>query len=184
MTTPEDHATLKAYIVGVDTAARAAERTWGMDRLPMLADAEMRVRFFRQQAKWRQALETAYEAPSVSLAMMDQVRASSAAMERAWGAMGRSAVEAGHKPIAPDIWECALKDGRLVAIVQTAAEAGAVIADGRHVAVYTTDEIGNLIDALPQLLTHAKEVFVGAEIVTNPKRDRTWMREGDALPFG
>ena len=78
MSAPEDHATLKAYIDGVDAIARAAETAWGIGRLPMLVDDELRAKFYRQQARWRFALETAYEARICTAAMMDAARASSA----------------------------------------------------------------------------------------------------------
>lgn len=185
MSASEDHASLKAYIDGVDATVRQAEAKWGIGRLPMLVDNDFRAKFYRQQAKWRAALETAYDAKICTSGMMEAVKASSAAMGRAWGAIEASAVEAGHKPIAPDIWEIALKDGRLVAFVQTSAEAGAVIADGRHVVVYTLDEVGNLLDALPDLLGLAKAAFPGAEVVAKRERvDRSWTRSGDEIPFG
>jgi hypothetical protein len=60
--------------------------------------------------------------------------------------------------------ETRLADGSVVAIVRTNAEAGKVIADGRHLRVFTMTEIANVIDALPELVLKAKETFPGAKV--------------------
>lgn len=179
---PEDAATLQAHIEGVDHAAREAERTWGIERLPLLVGDELRARFRRQQAKWRDALQAAWAADTLTRAMLDDVALHAGAMQRAWAALDAAASEAGHRPIVADVWEVRLKDGTVAALVQTNAEASKVIADGRHVAVYTTEEIANVIDSLGAI-GQTKVLFPGAKV--QPRRSTVdWEEHGDPIPFG
>ena len=53
----EDQLTLKAHIDGVDHIAQRMEAKWGVGRLPLLVDAEMRAKFYRQGQRMREALE-------------------------------------------------------------------------------------------------------------------------------
>ncbi|MCR5874380.1 hypothetical protein LRS10_09515 [Phenylobacterium sp. J426] len=58
-----------------------------------------------------------------------------------------------------------------------------VIADGRHLAVYTLAEVANVIDALPKALQMAKVTFPGAKVLP-PSPAGPWKAEGDDIPFG
>lgn len=179
--TSEDAATLQALIEGVDHVVREAEAEWGLDRLPGLVGDELRCRFRRQEAKWRDALQAAWSADILTRAMLDDVTLHAGAMQRAWSALSAAASEAGHRPIAPEVWEARLKDGTVAAIVQTNAEASRVIASGRHLAVYTLEEVANVIDSLG-LVKLAKLEFPGVKV--RLARDYTWVAEGEEIPFG
>lgn len=181
MPSAEDCATLQAYLTGVDATAREHEAKWGMDRLPMLVDDELRAKFFRQRAKWSGHMAAAWEAQFVTRDMLDAVASSSAGLRRGWQALDAAAEVAGHRPIAPYVWEATLKDGTVAAVVQTVAEASKVCADGRHRAVYTMDEIANIIDALPAAITVAKVEFPGSKVL--PQSDRSWAKAGEEIPF-
>lgn len=183
MPSAEDCATLQAHVHGVDAVAKAAEAEWGVERLPMLVDTDLRAKFYRQGAKWEEALRAAWGAKILTRDLLDAVAAKSAAMQRAWAALIDAASVAGHRPIRPEVWEARLKDGSVAAIVQTNAEAAHVLADGRHVNVWTLAEVANVIDALPDAIGQAKTVFPGAKFVA-PANDRSWVRNGDAIPFG
>lgn len=185
MSLHEDHATLSALIKGVDRQARQAETKWGVDRLPRLVDTDLLAKFERQRAKWRFALETAYDAKTITADMMEAAKSSSAAMERAWAALDQAASAAGHGELSPDVWEVPLAGGKVAAIVRTTAEAVVVTQAGRFVSVYTLDEVGHVIDALPSILTQAKVEFPGAVIVESrtTRADRSWIKTGDELPF-
>jgi hypothetical protein len=181
----EDCATLQAHLDGVDHVAKEAEAEWGVDRLPMLVEAELRAKFYRQREKWREAMETAWGSKMLTRDQLDAAASKSAAMQRAWRALEVAATEAGHRSIRANVWEARLKDGSVVAVVQTNAEASKVLADGRHVNVYTMAEFANVIDALPEAIGMAKTVFPGAKfVVPEAAGDRTWLRQGDAIPFG
>jgi hypothetical protein len=179
---PDDADTLQAYLEGVDQTARELEVKWGFDRLPMLVDEDLRARFYRQCLKWQDAMAEAWSADQLTRSQLDAAIARSLAMKRAWQALDQAAEEAGARPVAPWVWEVVLKDGAVVAVVQTDAEVSRVIADGRHVQVYTLREVASLIDALPSTLRQAKHEFPGAKVL--PCGDRSWLKDGDPIPFG
>lgn len=181
MPSAEDCATLQAYFAGVEQARAEAEAKWGAGRLLQLVDDETRAKFMRQQARWSQALQMAWDAPFLSRDGLNDVIRFAAAQRRAWGALDALAEEAGHRSIFPDVWEALLSDGTVVAVVRTDAEASKVITDGRHVAVYTLREIANVIEALPEALRVAKVEWPGAKVLG--EGDRSWVKRGDELPF-
>jgi DNA-binding CsgD family transcriptional regulator len=123
----------RAYIDGADQTAAEMEAKWGADRLRLLVSPELREKFDRQryllnQAIWHGELEA--------------VRTETGRMVKAWLALDREAAAAGKQPLDPLVWEVALADGRVAAIVPDGDRAGRVNADGREVVVYTLDEIG------------------------------------------
>lgn len=189
MPSPEDAALLQSYFVGLEECRREAESRWGVGRLELLAGDELRARWMRQCASWSAAYAAAWDAPFVSRDALQLVQDKAAAMRRGWAALEAAAAEAGHREIAPWVWEVILADGSVAALVQTDAEASKVIADGRFLQVYTLAEVGNVIDALPPVLRQAKQVFPGARFQA-PRRDPDrlgagpWRPEGDDIPFG
>lgn len=183
-----DKATIKAIQMGVDHAAQTADATWGAGRLPMLVSDETRAKFLRQAARWRDALADAWNAKQpIPLPIEQAIRATGGGMQRAWAALEAEASERGHRPLsavgtAPAVWETTLKDGTVVAVVRTPEEALLVPIDGRHVAVYSLEEIASVIDALG-VLHLAKVEFPGAK-VGGARRDFSWVKDGDEIPFG
>lgn len=180
MPSPTDCATLTAYFAGVDEARAQAERKWGCGRLELLAPDDLRAKFRRQCASWSQAYQAAWAADMLTRDQLDLVTTKAAAMQRAWAALDAAAEEAGHRPVAPFVWEIQLSTGEVAALVQTDAEASKVIAEGRYLVVYTAREIGHVIDALPGALQMAKVEFPGAKLLG--AGDRSWVAEGDPLP--
>ena len=180
MPSSEDAATLAAYVAGVDRAAVEMETKWGMDRLPMLVSDDLRAKFNRQAASWSEAVAAAYDADRVTGAQMQAVTVKAAAMQRAWAALDAFAEEAGHRAIAPWVWEARLHDGSVAAVVQTNAEASKVITEGRFLRVFTLEEIANVIDALG-VVSLAKATFPGAKI--QPTRRTHMLPFDDAIPF-
>lgn len=185
MPSAEDCATLQALFDGVDGARKSAESEWGCDRLPLLVSDDLRGRFNRQKVRWSKALQEAWAAQFLSRDLLDAVTNAAGGMRRAYAALVTAATEAGHRPIQPWVWETRLADGTVAAVVQTNDEAAKVIADGRHMVVYTLEEVANVIDALPQALQLAKQAFPGSKV--QPRRevehDRSWVKEGDPIPF-
>jgi hypothetical protein len=70
------------------------------------------------------------------------------------------------------VWEGVTPDGTVVAIVKNDLDLRLVAAQGRHVEVYTLDEIARLLAAYPALAA-AKVSFPGAQVtrVSGPPRD-------------
>lgn len=182
MPSSTDCATLTAYFETVDNARAEAERKWGCGRLELLTPADLLAKFRRQCVTWAEAYQAAWSSPMLTRDALDLVVAKAGAMQRAWAALDAAATEAGHRPVAPFVWEVRLATGEIAALVQTNAEASHVIAEGRYLVVYTAEEIGNVIDALPAALQMAKVHFPGAKVLG--AGDRSWVRDGDSIPFG
>lgn len=181
MPSASDCAELQALWEGVDGARKAAETEWGCERLPILVDDLMRARFRRQEAKWSALLREAWDSERITGPQMDAVRSAAGGMVRGYAALSSAASEAGHRPIAPDVWEFPLEDGSIAAFVRTNDEAAKVIAQGRHLQVYTLAEVATLINTLvPESLALAKTVFPGAKFTSS---DRSWVKDGDPIPF-
>lgn len=149
-----------AYIAGseavedADAAAIEMERKWGRGRLRLLVDADLREKFDRQRYLLNQALNHGE---------LEDVRREAGRMAMAWRALDKRAEAAGKKILPPTVWEVALADGSVAAIVRETELAQDVIAEGRNVRVYTLEEIGELISGFPAL-AKAKEVFPGATV--------------------
>lgn len=144
----------RAYLDGADETAATMEAKWGADRLRLLVTPELREKFDRQryllnQAVWHGELEA--------------VRRESQRMVAAWLALDRAAVAAGKQPLSPQVWEIALEDGTVAAIVPSDEHARHVNGEGRQVAVYTLDEIARLLSGYPDI-AKAKLVFPGATV--------------------
>jgi hypothetical protein len=179
---PDDGAKLMGYFEAADAARLEAEKKWGTGRLEILCgliDANLWARFRGQQRRWRDALEACWKSDFLTGTTLANVEHMTAAMQRGWAALDAAAEAAGHRPIAPWVWEIRLKDGSVAALVQTDAEAGKVIAEGRHVHVYTATEIGHLIDSIPDALKAAKQAFPGAKV----QAPSPYRRSPDAIPF-
>lgn len=184
MPSSQDAATLQALYEGVQAARDAACHEWGEDRLIALIGDAWREKLRRQQAKWSATLQAAWDADTLTAAMLDDVRSAAGAMQRAWPALAAVASEAGHRPLAVDVWEVTLSDGIVAAFVRTADEAEKVTADGRYTVVYTAEEVGSLISTLPDALQLAKTAFPGARIQPPRHVKPDWYASGgDEIPF-
>lgn len=181
MPSPNDCQTLQAWFEEVEQARLEANAKWGFERLPMLVPPDLRAKFRANLERWSKAYQAAWDAPMLTRDLLDEVKARAGSMQRGWAALDAAAEEAGHRPIAPYVWEVPLADGAVAAFVQTQAEVGKVIASGRYVAVYTPEEIGNLINAIPEFFKLAKVEFPGARFV-GASSDTGWVKHGDELP--
>jgi hypothetical protein len=163
---PDWHRSRSTYLVGrseldgVDSLAGEMEAKWGVGRLRLLVPAEWREKFDRQrymlnQAIWHGGLE--------------DVRQQSTRMVAAWRKLDALATAAGAVKLDPDlVWEIALDDGTVAAVVPSVTHTGSVRAEGRAVAVYTLEEIARLL-SLNRTTVEAKLVFPGATVVGAPR---------------
>lgn len=185
----EDAAKLQGFYEATESVRKGLEQTWGVGRLEAIAgrvNPMLLARFRAQQERWRVTLRTAWDAEFLSRDMLDAVEQKAGAMQRGWIALDANAEEAGERPIAPWVWEVRLEDGSIAAFVQTDAEVGKVMAEGRHVHVYTATEVGCLISLLPQSIQMAKQEFPGAKLgIPDPyRRHRGPIPWDDPIPFG
>ena len=179
-----DLSELQALTAGIDHAASEAEAKWGVDRLPLLVSDDTRAKFIRQSKRWRDAVEVSWTAPVVTHADMEALRSASGGMRRAWAALDAEAFNAGHQPLAPQVWETTLRDGTVVAVVRSTAEAIHVNRDGRYVSVWTLAEVANVIDALSLMNAHNDDPPPSGPKVGLGRADYSWVEKGDEIPFG
>jgi len=162
---------IQAIIGGVDELAASMEQKWGVDRLPRLVEPDLATRFYSQARKFNAAITGGNPA---------DVDVEGQRMINAWTALDAAAVAAGAPPVSPDIWEVSLSDGRVVALVRSREEQHAVARAGRHVDVFSAEEIARLIEGFPDIVK-AKHTFPGAEITAVRVRSIDWAT-GDELP--
>jgi hypothetical protein len=147
-----DYEGIKSVIDGVDEQARIMEARWGVGRLDLLVDDETRVKFRRQLSRFNEAIE-AHD--------FERIKAAGAAMRRAWVALDEIATRNGSQHLSPECWEIAMPNGRVIALCRTNADAFAEVRSGRHVEVWTVEEIARVIVNFPEV-AKAKEVWPGA----------------------
>ena len=145
----------RAYIDGTDETAAEMENKWGADRLRLLVSPELREKFDRQRYLFNQA---------IWWGKLEDVRREAGRMVNAWIALDRAAGNAGASKLSREVWEIALANGSVAAIVPTNSHAALVNAEGRQVAVYTLEEIGRLLSAHLHI-AKTKEVFPGATVI-------------------
>lgn len=144
----------RAYLDGADETAVESESKWGAGRLRLLVSPELREKFDRQrfllnQAIWHGDLE--------------DIRRESGRMVKAYSVLDAAATLAGKTALAREVWEIALEDGTVAAIVPDDASAKSVNADGRQLAVYTLDEIARFLSNYSEI-AKAKLIFPGATV--------------------
>lgn len=144
----------RAYLDEADMTAAHMEAKWGVGRLRLLVGPEMRNKIDRQryllnQAMWHGDLES--------------IRREAQRMVKGWLALDKAADAAGATRLDPLVWEVALPDGTVAAIVPDADHYGAVQPDGRNVAVYTLEDIGRLLVGFPALAA-TKVAFPGSSV--------------------
>ena len=106
---------IQAMVDGLDQVAIAMERKWGVGRLRLLVSDFLRAKFDEQKDRLDAAIQSGEER---------YVAAQVDGMRRAWSALDRAAHDAGHQPLAPEVWECVLPStGEVVSLVRTAVEA-------------------------------------------------------------
>jgi hypothetical protein len=161
----------QAALDGLDHVATEMELKWGVGRLRLLVDDELRARFDRQAAKLRAAIASG---------QASYLHTQGHGMRRAWLALERSAAAAGHAPLVPDVWQCVLPaSGEVVAIVRREVEAQYL---ARYRQVFTLAEVGALVEALGQGVLDVKRVFPGSAVI-EVRKQRSEADDGDSAPF-
>lgn len=144
----------RANMDGADETAAEMEAKWGCGRLRLLVSPDLREKFDRQRYLFNQAIWHGE---------LEDVRRESGRMVNAWEALDKAAVASGRQPLVSTVWEVALADGGVAAIVPDDAHAHAVVSEGRAVAVYTLEEIARLLSNYPDI-AKTKLVFPGAAV--------------------
>ena len=172
MTKKLDVLAIKAVIDGVDHVAVEMENKWGVGRLRLLVDDDMRERFDRQSELFREA---------VTFNHAKAIRRHGHGMRRAWLALDKYATKSRFCRIEPIVWEVSGPDG-VIAVVRTNPEAHAIVREGRAVEVWTLDEVAHVIASHRDTIGEVKRVFPGAEVIDARVRPVDWDK-GDDLPW-
>lgn len=138
-----------------DTAARNAERKWGVNRLEGLVSPETAARYGSAIGKLNAAMEANDPA---------EVATRAGVCIRGMAALEKEADALGHLPIVPDVIEL-LVDGKLCAVLRDEAAWPAYAQQRPGVRVYTLREVSNALAAYGQTVAAVKDAFVGAEVV-------------------
>lgn len=168
---PAELSLAQAIVDGVDEVVFTAERTWGVGRLRLLVDDDLRARWDRQWLAWCRACE-AYD--------LAAIRTQGAAVRRAVGVLEAAAIAAGHQAIKPEVWEVE-HEGRVIAVCKTSAEAGVVARENRALEAWTVEELVKVALTTRPALSAVKTAFPGAEVVRVKTPVADWSR-GDDLP--
>jgi len=118
MRSADDVDRFRAALIPVDEAFWASEQRWGVGRLERLVSPATLASYRRGWDAYRRALEDGDP---------DALEAVGPKMVAALAFMTNEAEAADHKPLAPDTWETALPDGRVLVVCRTQAEASAVL---------------------------------------------------------
>ena len=119
---PEDHDRFKRALIPVDEAMWASEQRFGIGRLERLVSPATLAAYQRGWTLYRAALE---DGDGAALEIIGPK------MIRALEVMAAEAEAAGYKPLAPETWEAALPDGRIMVVCRSQAEASAVVRASR-----------------------------------------------------
>ena len=145
----------RSHTDGVDAVEIEMENKWGCGRLRLLVPADLREKFDRQRFKLAAARRSGD---------LEGLRIECERMKLAYRTLDAHAAASMRQPLDPQVWEVAMEDGTVLAIVPDRERAALVRSEGRRVVVYTLDEISRLV-ALHGFVTQAKLQWPGAEVV-------------------
>jgi hypothetical protein len=145
----------RAHTDGVDALAIEMENKWGCGRLRLLVTPELREKFDRQRFRLASAVRNAD---------LETLRIECERTKLAYKTLDAYATLARAEALPPAVWEVALKDGTVAAIVPDRERAKMVQPEGRKVVVFTLEEIANLI-TLHDFVLQAKLQWPGAEVM-------------------
>jgi hypothetical protein len=157
-----------------DRAAREVEAYWGAGRLWRLLEPDLAEKLLRQQAKFNRAIWHGE---------LHEVEAEAGRMATAWRVCHRRALEAGHEPLSPEVWEVALPDGRVLALCRDGDSAQAYDPEGRRVTLWTLQEVAEMV-AAEYWVNAVKREFPGAEVTPiRPPTNPLDVLRGDDIDF-
>jgi hypothetical protein len=146
----------RSHLDGVDALAVEMDRKWGVDRLRLLVDQDLRLKFDRQRVKLNTALWHGD---------LPEVEREATRMATAWRVLDAAATAAGARPIEAEVLAECVVNGTVVAIVRDEAAGVAVRGDGRARQCWTLAEIERVLAAFPAAVK-AKHTFPGATVAS------------------
>ncbi len=168
----------RAALATYDAEVRAREIKWGVDRLPLLVEPELRDRFWAQMDVLNAAI-----AKGSGIEVEEAV----AATVRGVQALERRAVELGAEPVSGEVWEETTPAGAVVAVCKDGASIAKIRDEGRIDRVYTMSEIAAIVERWEaskagEMTNKVKSLFPGATIeAVKPKPAE--LELDDEIPF-
>ena len=150
-------AKIQAAITELDACVTGYEKRFGIDRLPELVSSETQVKYWRQVDK----LDAAIDSDDAELVIKY-----ASGMMRAVKAMDSEALERGHDELKGEWFECQTKDGRVLIVASSFAEANKAAKDRPGCIIYAIDEVATIIckDEAGRFVNAAKELFPAATV--------------------
>lgn len=172
---PDVYLTGRSHLDAVDALATEMERRWGIGRLRLLVDADLREKFDRQRKLFYDAVR---EGDSETLERECK------RMSAAWRRLDQVAAEAGHKHLDPEVWETHdPATGEVILICRDNIDAAHVVRSGRASVVYSLAEIGLILSKYAEVID-IKRAFPGATVkpMGRERADPVVIVTGSALP--
>ena len=168
----------RAALATYDAEVRAREIKWGVDRLPLLVEPELRDRFWAQMELLNKAI-----AKGSGVDVEETV----AATVRGIQALERRAIELGAEPVSGEVWEETTPQGYVVAVCRDGASIAKIRDQGRIDRVYTMSEIAAIVEGWEESRTgemtnKVKSLFPGAQIETVKPKPAD-LELDDEIPF-
>lgn len=168
----------RAALATYDAEVRSRDVRWGVDRLPLLVEAELRDRFWAQMDLLNAAIAKGSGV---------EVEEAVAATVRGVQALERRAIERGAEPVSGEVWEETTPQGAIIAVCRDASEIAKIRDDGRIDRVYTMAEIAAIVERWEeskagQVTNKVKSLFDGATI-ESVKPKPAEIELDDEIPF-
>ena len=171
----------RAALATYDAKVRAAEVKWGIDRLPLLVEADLRDRFWAQMDVLNKAIDKGSGV---------EVEEAVASTIRGVEALERRAIELGAEPVSGEVWEETPPSGAVVAVCRDRAEIAKIRDSGRIDRVYAMSEIAAIVEAFEEgkageTTKKVKSLFEGATIESVKKKSKEEIiaELNDEIPF-
>ena len=171
----------RAALATYDAKVRASEVKWGIDRLPLLVEADLRDRFWAQMDVLNKAIDKGSGV---------EVEEAVASTIRGVEALERRAIELGAEPVSGEVWEETTPKGAVVAVCRDRAEIAKIRDSGRIDRVYAMSEIAAIVEAFEEgkageTTKKVKSLFEGATIESVKKKSKEEIiaELNDEIPF-
>ena len=154
-----------------DRAIVEAEKIWGVDRLPMLVDQEMRAKWWRNVEALNQAITANDD---------EKVRAIVPNLIKGIGKMIEMASLSGHGPIEYEAWETPMGD-KILRITRAWPEYADRVDPRPGVVTYSIEAVARILQDRASVVNKVLEAFPGAQV----KAVRSKLEEelNDEIPF-
>lgn len=168
----------RAALATYDAEVRAREVRWGVDRLPLLVEPELRDRFWAQMELLNAAI-----AKGSGIEVEEAV----AATVRGVQALERRAIELGAEPVSGEVWEETTPQGAVIAVCRDGASIAKIRDEGRIDRVYSMAEIAAIVERWEEskageLMNSVKSLFPGA-MIEEVKPKPAEIELDDEIPF-